>query len=200
MNTKLFIAAFFVFALVNRSFAQQDSKLFLTTGAGIIKVRNSLNDVLKPTIAFNSGLEVTSKKNLFAQATIDFNSLKYDQKLKDNNSPYLFQNTNSSLLVLGINGGKNFIVNNKCFFSGYIGTGYLNIGEPRVTLQNQIVTQQVTREKNIFGRAGARVAYDCPIRFLQKIYLDANWWTSPVKVQGSQLNGFSFFIGTRMGM
>lgn len=200
MKPQHLIIAILAITLLNKSFAQENSKLFLTTGVGIIKVRHSLNDVLKPTFAFNSGIETTSAGHWFLQGTIDFNSLKYDQKLKDNNSPYLFQNTNSSLLVLGINGGKDFIINDRCFFSGYFGGGYLNIGEPRVTLQNAIVTQQVTRERNIFGRAGTRIAYNSPIRFLQKIYLDANWWTSPVKVQGSQLNGFSFFLGTRMGM
>lgn len=200
MKTKLLITALFAFTLLNESFSQGNGKLFLTTGVGIIKVRHSLIDVLKPTVAFNSGLEITGADHWFLQGTIDFNSLRYDQKFKDNTSPYLFQNTNSSLLVLGINGGKDFIINDKCFFSGYAGGGYLNIGEPRVTLQNAIVTQQVTREKNIFGRAGTRIAYNSPIRFLQKIYLDANWWISPVKVQGSQLNGFSFFLGTRMGM
>jgi hypothetical protein len=186
--------------LFSKTFAQQSSNFFFTTGAGIIKVRHTLREVLKPAIGFNSGLELTNQQHWFLQGTVDFNTLKYDQKLKDNNSPYLFQNTNSSLLMLGLNGGKNLPLHKNSFLSGYIGGGYLNIGEPRITLQNSIATQDVIREANIFGRAGARYAFKSPIKFLQTLYLDANWWTAPIKVQGMQLNGFSFFIGSRMAM
>jgi hypothetical protein len=180
--------------------AQDSSRLYFTTGIGVIKVKHSLRNVLKPSVAFNSGLELRNKHNWFIQGTVDFNTLKYDQKIKDDNSPYLFQNTNSSLLMLGLNAGKNFRVSDKWFVSGYIGGGYLNIGEPRVMLQNAVVKQDVIRNSNVFGRAGTRIAFRSPIKFLQTIYLDGDWWTSPVEVQNSKLNGFAFYIGTRMGM
>jgi hypothetical protein len=182
-------------------FAQDSSRVFFTTGIGAIKVRHTLRHTLKPSVAFNSGLELTNKKHFFGLLTADFNTLKYDQQIKDMHSPYLFQHTNSSLLMLGLNGGKNFYFDNKRWFvSAYAGGGYLNIGEPRATLVNNIITQEITRKGQIFGRGGSRVAYKTKIRFLQTIYLDADWWTSPVTVQGAKLNGFGFFIGTRMGM
>lgn len=185
---------------VNQTFAQQDSKLFFTTGVGVIKVRHTLRDVLKPAIGFNSGLELSNRQNWFLQGTVDFNTLKYDQKLKDENSPYLFKNTSSSLLMLGVNAGKNFKLSDNSFLSTYIGGGYLNIGEPRVTIQNSVITQNIIRQGNIFGRSGMRYGFKSPIQFLQTLYLDANWWTAPIKVQGMQLNGFSFFITSRMAM
>lgn len=199
MKKKIILIACILIAC-SKLFAQQNNKLFFTTGVGAIKVRHILTDVLKPTIAFNSGLELANKKDWFLQGTVDFNSLRYDQRFKDENSPYLFQNTNSSLLMLGLNEGKNFSLGENSFLSGYIGGGYLNIGEPRVTLQNSVIKQDVIRETNIFGRVGARYGFKSPIKFLQTLYLDADWWTSPVKVQGSQFNGFSFFIGSRMSM
>lgn len=183
-----------------QAMAQGSGKLFFTTGAGTLKMRHSLGDVLKPALSFNSGLEATNKKNGFLQATADVNTLRYDQKIRDDNSSYLFQNTNSSLLMLGLNGGKNLWLNRRSFFSVYAGGGYLNIGEPRVTVQSPVIRQDVNRKRNVFGRAGSRFAYISPIPFLQFIYLDANWWTSPARVQGSALNGFSLFIGSRMSL
>lgn len=184
----------------NQTFAQQTSRLFFTTGVGVIKVRHTLRDVLKPAIGFNSGLELINKQDWFLQGTVDFNTLKYDQKVKDENSAYLFKNTSSSLLMLGLNGGKNFKLSDNSFLSTYIGGGYLNIGEPRVTIQTSVVTQNNYRQGNVFGRTGVRYALKSPIQFLQTLYLDANWWTAPIKVQGTQLNGFSFFITSRMAM
>jgi hypothetical protein len=193
-----------LFALIvcifNQTFAQQSNKIFFTTGVGAIKVRHTLRDILKPAVGFNSGLELTNKQNWFLQGTLDFNTLKYDQKFKDENSPYLFQNTTSSLFMLGLNGGKNFRLTDNAFLSAYVGGGYLNFGEPRVTIQNSVVTQNNIRQGNIFGRGGTRYAFKSPIKFLQTLYIDANWWTAPIKVQGMQLNGFSFFITSRMAM
>jgi hypothetical protein len=199
MMKKIFLIALTI-CLLSQTFAQQNSKLFFTTGVGVIKVRHTLRDILKPTVGFNSGLELTNKQDWFLQGTLDFNTLKYDQKLKDENSPYLFQNTNSSLIMPGLNGGKNFRLSDNSFLSAYIGGGYLNVGEPRVTIQNSVITQNIIRQGNIFGRGGTRYAFKSPIKFLQTLYIDANWWTAPIKVQGMQLNGFSFFITSRMAM
>jgi hypothetical protein len=199
MVRKIFLIALIAFSC-HYSFAQQNNKLFFTTGVGVIKVRHTLRDVLKPTVGFNSGLELINKQNWFLQGTLDFNTLKYDQKLKDENSPYLFRNTNSSLLMLGLNGGKNFKLSDNSFISTYIGGGYLSVGEPRVTIQNSVITQNLIRQGTIFGRGGTRYAFRSPIKFLQTLYIDANWWTAPIKVQGMQLNGFSFFITSRMAM
>ena len=199
MSRKIFLTIIIALVL-NQTYAQQSSGLFFTTGVGVIKVRHTLRDILKPTVGLNSGLELTNKQNWFLQGTLDFNTLKYDQKLKDGNSPYLFQNTSSSLLMLGLNGGKNFKLSDNSFLSAYVGGGYLNIGEPRVTITNSVITQNVIRQRNIFGRGGTRYAFKSPIKFLQTLYIDANWWTAPVKVQGMQLNGFSFFITSRMSM
>src|SRR5687768_2166769 len=116
----------------NALMAQDSSKIFVTTGAGIIKSPGQVGKVLHPSIAFNSGIELVGKRNWLLQGTLDFNSLKYNQKVKEDGSPYLFQNTNSSLVMVAVNGGKNFpFAHNKWFASAYLGGGYLNIGEPR---------------------------------------------------------------------
>lgn len=180
----------------------QNSKFLFTTGIGVIKSPGKLSNVLRPSVAFNSGLEYTGKSNWFGQLTLDFNSLKYDQQQLDGSSPYLFQRTSSSLIMGAITGGRNFyFARNKWLVSPYAGGGYLNIGEPRLVLkENNVFSQQVSRKGGIFGKTGFRLGYKTKIKFLQTIYLDASWWESPVKVQGAPLQGASFFIGTRMSM
>lgn len=182
--------------------AQDNGKLFFTTSFGLINAQGKFGNAYKSTLAFNSGVEMAWKKNWFGQLVFDFNALKYEQQIRDANSPFLFQNTNSSLLLLGVNGGKNFVFKNpKWFTSLYAGAGYLNVGEPRVTINNSLTVakQDVARKSNVFGRAGARLAYKTKSNFFQTLYLDASYWASPANVQGGTVNGFSFYIGTRFG-
>jgi len=158
-----------------------------------------LRNILKPSIAFNSGLEF-KRKLLFVQGTVDFNSVKYDQMVKDEHSPYLFQNTSSSLLMLGVNGGRHFIIDENWTLTGYVGIGYINVGEPRVTIEDLVVKQKITRQGDVFGRVGSRVARKSPIKFLQTIYVEGYWWTSPVQIQNARLKGLGIYFGTRMAM
>jgi hypothetical protein len=182
--------------------AQDTSRLHFTTGAGIIKSPGSLRHVLHPSVAFNSGLELILSNNWFLQGTLDFNSLKYNQRVKEGGSPYLFQNTNSSLFMFALNAGKNyFFGENKWLASFYGGAGYLNIGEPRlIDRAENIIRQQVIRKPGVFAKAGGRIGYKTTVQFLQIIYFDASYWASPVEVQGSKLNGVSLFLGARMSV
>ena len=100
--------------------AQENGKVFFTTSFGLINAQGKFGNAFKSTLAFNSGVEMALKKDWFAQLVFDFNALKYDQQVRDANSPFLFQNTNSSLLLLGLNGGKNiYFKNHKWFTSVY---------------------------------------------------------------------------------
>lgn len=182
--------------------AQDSSRIFVTTGAGIIKSPGQVGKVLHPSIAFNSGIELVGKRNWFLQGTLDFNTLKYNQKVKEDGSPYLFQNTNSSLVMAAANGGKNFhFGGNKWFVSTYIGGGWLNIGEPRlINISENTIKQVVSRKSGVFAKAGTRLAYKTNIQFLQTIYFDGAYWASPLEVQQAKLNGVSLFLGVRMSM
>jgi hypothetical protein len=55
----------------NTLMAQDSSRVFVTTGAGIIKTPGALSNVFQPSIAFNSGIELVNKKNWFLQGTLD---------------------------------------------------------------------------------------------------------------------------------
>lgn len=187
---------------VQKSMAQDGKRTFVTTGVGIIKSPGPVGKVIHPSIAFNSGIELAGKKNWYLQGTLDFNTLKYNQQVKEDGSPYLFQNTSSSLVMIAVNGGKNYPFKNKQWFaSTYLGAGYLNIGEPRlVNVSENTIRQEISRKGSVFGKAGTRIAYKTTIKFLQTIYFDAAYWASPLTVQQSKLNGFSFFLGVRMSM
>lgn len=203
MNIKVILIAFSVTITVSQSLpAQESGKLFFTTAFGVVNTQGKFSNAFKSTLAFNSGVEMSLKQNWFGQVVFDFNALQYDQQIRDANSPFLFQNTNSSLLLLGLNGGKNIYFNNHNWFTSvYAGGGYLNVGEPRVTVNTitSIVKQDVARASNVFARSGLRLAYTTKSKFFQTLYLDGSYWASPAKVQGGHVKGFSFYIGTRFG-
>lgn len=203
MNKKIKPSVAVILLIVcTAGYAQDTSRIFFTTGAGLIKSPGSLHHVFHPSIAFNSGIEITNKKNWFVQGTLDFNTLKYNQRIKEDGSPYLFQNTNSSLFMAAVNGGKNFhFGHNKWFASLYTGGGYLNIGEPRLVDDTEYtIRQEVSRKGSVFGKAGTRIGYKTKIKFLQTVYFDGSYWRSPLKVQGSRLSGVSLFAGARMSV
>jgi len=181
---------------------QEKGKLFFTTGFGLIDPGGKFGQAVRSTLAFNSGVELAFGKDWFGQAVFDFNALRYDQQIKDNSSPYLFRNTNSSLLLLGLNGGKNLQLKGiRSLLSLYAGGGYMNIGEPRIMLDNSsgIASQHAVRQGNVFGRGAGRIAFRTSSAFFQTVYLDLSYWVSPAKVQGGTVNGFSLYLGTRFG-
>jgi hypothetical protein len=200
-SLKGILMAFLILISLNLK-AQDSSKLYFYSGIGLISGQGVFGKSVKSSLAFNSGLEFKLKNRFFCQASIDFNALKYNQQNLDANSPYLFQNTSSTLLLVGANLGYNFTQpSDKWLISAYLGTGYLNIGEPRITLsKTNIVTQSTASQANIFGRGGARIGYKTKSAFFQTLYADFTYWTSSTTVQAGNVQGISFLVGTRMGL
>ena len=194
---------FFIFSLLTLTATAQDStKFYIFSGIGVINGLGTFGKSVKPSLAFNSGIELKLRKNIFLQFSVDFNALTYNQQHIDDNSPFLFQNTNSTLLVLGLNVGYQFAKpTTRLSGFAYIGSGYLNIGEPRVTLNNaNTVVQSVSNKSNIFARGGFRVGYKTNSAFFQTIYVDTSYWASPAIAQGGYIKGFSVLLGTRITM
>ena len=194
---------FFIFSLLTLTATAQDStKFYIFSGIGVINGLGTFGKSVKPSLAFNSGIELKLRKNIFLQFSVDFNALTYNQQHINDNSPFLFQNTNSTLLVLGLNVGYQFAKpTTRLSGFAYIGSGYLNIGEPRVTLNNaNTVVQSVSNKSNIFARGGFRVGYKTNSAFFQTIYVDTSYWASPAIAQGGYIKGFSVLLGTRITM
>jgi hypothetical protein len=193
----------FIICIAICSKAQDTSKIFFTTSVGLLNPVSSFSNAYKNSLALNSGIEYKFSKHYFAQFVLDFNAVKYSQQVKDASSAYLFQNTSSSVFLAGINVGINFpiIPSGKLFVSPYVGAGYANIGEPRLSVDagSGIINQEVTRMQGLFTRGGSRVAYSTNSKILQTIYVDASFWSANISVQDSRPKAFSFLIGTRFG-
>ena len=199
-HTLLIIA--FLSGLVTISNAQDSSKFYFTTAVGILAPVSSFSKAYENSLALNSGIEYQFSKHYFAQFVLDFNAVRYNQQVKDGNSSYLFQHTSSSIFLAGFNLGRNISISNsgKFFASPYVGFGYANIGEPRVTLKSTgIVEQQVTRMVGIYAKQGVRVGYRTSSKILQTLYIDLAYLLANIHVQESRPSAFSFLVGTRFG-
>jgi len=188
--------------LINAT-AQDTSKTFFTTSFGILSPLSKFSNAYKTSLALNSGIEYKFSKNYFLQFVLDFNAINYDQQIKDASSNYLFQNTSSSVFLVGLNVGRNVNINKSgsLFVSPYLGLGYANIGEPRLTIDNttNVITQEVTRMKGLFTRGGLRLGYKTKSKVLQTIYIDASYWTTNITIQDSKPQALSILVGSRFG-
>ena len=193
----------FLLCLVMLANAQDSSKIYFTTSVGIFSPVAAFSKSYNNSLALNSGIEYRLSKHYFTQLVLDLNTVKYNQQVKDVNSSYLFQNTNSSVFLAGLNIGRNIPItySGKLFISPYVGFGYANIGEPRLTLKDVsgIIKQEVTRMRGIYARQSLRVGYRTKSKFLQTLYIDASYLTVNVTVQNSKPRAFTFLLGTRFG-
>jgi len=193
----------FLLCLVISANAQDSSKIYFTTSVGIFSPVAAFSRSYKNSLALYSGIEYRFSKHYFAQFVLDFNAVKYNQQVKDAYSGYLFQNTNSSVFLAGLNIGRYISITNsgKLFISPYLGLGYANIGEPRLTLKDAggIIKQEVTRMNGVYARQGLRVGYGTKSKVLQTLYVDASYLTVDATVQNSTPRAFTFLTGTRFG-
>jgi hypothetical protein len=205
-NWKYFFLVIFSSFYCRFAIAQvkDSSRIFFTTSAGFIVPVAKFAKAYKNSFALNSGVEYKFKKHYFAQLVLDFNGVKYNQQVKDNNSSYLFQQTNSSVLLLGVNIIRSFNImpSGRFALSPYVGLGYANIGEPRLTVNNNtgIVQQTITRMAGLFSRQGLRILYQSKSKMLQTIYIDASYWKANINIQQSKPQALSIVIGTRTSL
>jgi hypothetical protein len=184
--------------------AQDSSKIFFSSSIGMFFPISDFAKSYKNSLALNSGIEYKLNKFYFAQFVLDFNAIKYNQQVKDVNSDYLFQKTNSSVLLAGINWGRNIYLNKKAsvYLSPYLGVGYANIGEPRLKLDttNKIIEQNVIRMQGLFARQGIRFSIKTKFKFLQTLYIDGSYWSSKINVQNSNPSAIAIIVGTKMSL
>ena len=190
--------------LLNNSVLGQDSStLFFTTSTGVFIPIANFSKAYKNSIAINSGIEYKLAKKYSLQFVLDYNSVGYNQQFKDIHSSYLFQKTSSSVFLAGFNLLRNIplVADGRLFASPYIGVGFANIGEPRLSVDNNenIIKQSVVRMLGIYGKGGLRIAYNTGSKLLQTVYVDASYWTANIHVQQSKAQAVSILAGTRIG-
>ena len=202
MHKRILLAFVFLSGFAASSSAQDSSKFYFTTAVGIFAPVSAFSKAYENSLALNSGIEYQFSRHYFTQFVLDFNAVKYNQQVKDGSSSYLFQHTSSSVFLAGFNIGRNISISKsgKLFASPYVGFGYANIGEPRVTMKSTgIIEQQVARMKGIYAKQGARVGYRTSSKFLQTLYIDVAYLSANIHVQNSRPSAFSFLAGTRFG-
>ena len=202
MPRRLLLLLAFFFGSYSFLRAQDTSRFFFTTAVGLFNPVSNFSKAYENSLALNSGFEYQFSRHYFAQFVLDFNAVKYNQQIKDINSAYLFQHTNSSIFLAGLNLGRNFSISKsgKLFASPYVGFGYANIGEPRLTIKNSnIIEQVVTRMAGVYTKQGVRLGYSTPSKILQTLYIDIAYLSANIHVQNSSPKALSFLVGTRFG-
>lgn len=198
----LFVTLFLLGFAISAN-GQDSSQFYFTTSVGIFSPVAAFSKSYNNSLALNSGIEYRFSKHYFTQFVLDFNAVKYNQQVKDANSSYLFQNTNSSVFLAGLNVGINIPISKsgELFISPYVGFGYANIGEPRLTLKDAsgIIEQEVIRMGGVYARQGFRIGYGTKSKILQTLYVDAYYLSVDVNVQNSKPRAFAFLVGTRFG-
>jgi hypothetical protein len=192
----------FIAGFATISNAQDSSQFYFTTAVGIFSPASTFSKAYENSLALNSGIEYQFSKHYFTQFVLDLNAVNYNQQVKDANSSYLFQHTKSSVFLAGFTLGRNISIfkSGKFFTSPYVGFGYANIGEPRLTVMNTgIIEQQVTRMTGIYAKQGVRLGYRTSSKILQTLYVDAAYLSANIRVQDSRPKAFSFLAGTRFG-
>ena len=164
--------------------AQDSSTIYFTTSVGIFSPVAAFSKSYNKSLTLNAGIEYRLGKNYFTQLVLDFITVKYNLQVKDVNSSYLFQNTNSSAFLAGINVGRNISItySGKLFISPNVGFSYASIREPRLNLidAGDIIKQEVTRMSGVYARQSLRVGYRKKSEILQTLYVDASYLTVKV--------------------
>ncbi len=154
-------------------------------------------------MALSSGIEYRIAKRYFLLGEVGLNAVKYNQQFIDKSSAYLFQNTNSSVISLGLNVGRIIQPKSADAFSlsPYVGIGYINIGEPRLLVDKtaQIIRQQVKRMQGLFTKIGTRFSYKTNTKAIQNVFFDVSYWNANLQIQESKPRAFTFVFGTKIG-
>jgi hypothetical protein len=194
----------FVFFMIGSSIskAQDSTKVFVSSGMGLLFPNGDFAKAYSISLNLGTGVEIVFPKKYFLDLNAGFNAVKYSQQIRETGSPFLFEKTNSNLIMLGANYGKIFEIGNAKMFmiSPYVGLGYVNIGEPRLEVNQSLLTivQRMQRMQGIFVKGGLRVGYKLHKKALEGIFLNTSYWRGNLKIQESRPEALSILIQTRV--
>ena len=124
MHKAILFILVILFILSSHVKSQDSSRLCFTSAAGLLFPLKKFASSYTTSLAFNSGIEYKIWQSFYVQFLLDFNGVKYNQQIKENNSSYLFQKTTSSIFMTGLNIGKKFKLeaSKKAMISIYAGS------------------------------------------------------------------------------
>jgi hypothetical protein len=81
------------------------------------------------------------------------------------------------------------------------GIGYINIGEPRLFVDNssQIIRQQVIRMQGLFAKFGTRFSYKTHLKAIQNLFFDVSYCNTDLVIQESKPQALTLVFGTKIG-
>ncbi len=206
MRTKV-LSGVALFILLSLSMQAQDKKsrqrFHLSSSVGVNKIQGPLNRTFRHSLAIHSGIERKIGRKWILAIDLGFNTIQYEQQKRDVHSEYLFKNTRSSFIVAGLNAGIQLLDStSRLQCTPYLGAGYVNTGEPRVTVSvdEREVRQQVVRHGGLFGRLGSRFSFQTRSTILQTIFIDCSYWSSTIQLSDHRIRSVSIFTGMRMKM
>lgn len=206
MKTKV-LSGVFLFLLFSSAIQAQDKKnrqrFHLSSSIGVNKIQGPLNRTFRHSLAIHSGIERKIRQKWILAVDLGFNTIQYEQQKRDVHSDYLFKNTRSSFIVVGLNVGFQLLDSPSRFqCTPYLGAGYVNTGEPRVTvsIDEREVHQQIVRHGGLLGRLGSRFSFRTHSTVLQTIFIDCSYWSSTVRLSDQRIRSVSIFTGMRMKM
>ncbi len=201
MKAKCMILVFIVLSI--KIYAQDSTRVHFSSSIGIFMPLSTFSKSYERSLSLGSGLEYLINKKCFLLGEVAFNAVKYNQQFRDKNSNFLFQNTNSSVISVGLNISRivKFKPASAFSLSPYVGLGYVNIGEPRlmVDIASQIAKQEVTRMQGVFTKVGTRIELKTNIIAIKNVFLNISYWNTNLQIQESKPKVLSLVLGTKVG-
>ncbi len=185
--------------------AQAKSTVYLTSMIGQLNPVGDFGEAYQSSLSVTTGIEARIKKSdFYVIGSIEYNSVGYSQKVRDQNTQFLIQNTTTPILLISANFGKAFYFNAKrrFFVSPYVGTGFINVSEPRVNIDALPLTATIETaySSGAFGRVGTRLGFNTGKVWLPTVLLDSSYWRSfNNPYEGQPAQAYTLMIGTRYG-
>ena len=185
--------------------AQEKSTVYLTSMIGQLNPVGDFGKAYQKSLSVTTGIEARiARSDFYVIGSIEYDNVGYSQQVRDFGSQFLIRDVTTPILILSFNVGKSFFLdgNRKFFVAPYVGTGYINVSEPRVDLA--VVPFSATVERTYtsgaIGRVGGRIGFNTGKVWLPTLMLDSSYWRSTsTPYNGQPAQSYTLMLGTRYG-
>lgn len=205
---KLFFSALlpFTFSTLPAT-AQEKSTVYLTSMIGQLSPVGDFGNAYQKSLSVTTGIEARIRRSdFYVIGSIEYDNVGYSQEKLDFGYQFLLRDVTTPILILSFNVGKSIFLdrNRKFFVAPYVGTGYINVSEPRVKVDFGLPPFTATVERSYssgaIGRVGGRIGFNTGKVWLPTIMLDGSYWRSTTNpYEGKPAQAYTIMFGTRYG-
>ena len=210
MNFKnLFVSALLPLALGYSlpAMAQEKSTVYLTSMLGQLSPVGDFGNAYQKSMSVTTGIEARIRRSdFYVIGSIEYDNVGYSQHVRDFGAQFLIRDVTTPILILSVNVGKSFFLdrNRKFFVAPYVGTGYINVSEPRVNVEFATLpftaTVETAHSSGAIGRVGGRIGFNTGKVWLPTIMVDGSYWRSTnTPYNGQPAQAYTLMLGTRYG-